>query len=53
MTIETPQEIVVYGADWCGDTVRIKDHLEMKYISYEFKNIETDQDAEDTGQQIV
>ena len=40
------KEIVVYGADWCGDTLRTKRHLDSKGIAYRFVDIESDSDGE-------
>jgi len=38
------ERVVVYGADWCGDTVRTKRHLDNAGIPYDF--IDIDQDAQ-------
>lgn len=38
------ERVVVYGADWCGDTVRTKRHLDKAGIPYDF--IDIDQDAQ-------
>lgn len=38
------ERVIVYGADWCGDTVRTKRHLDNAGVSYDF--IDIDQDAQ-------
>jgi mycoredoxin len=38
------KDIVVYGADWCGDTVRAKRALDDLGVQYTF--IDIDQNAE-------
>lgn len=35
----------VYGADWCGDTIRAKRHLERKGVEYEFIDVDQDERA--------
>lgn len=35
-------DITVYGADWCGDTVRTLRHLDSKKIEYRYIDIEED-----------
>lgn len=38
--------VTVYGADWCGDTIRALRHLDRKGIDYSYVNIDDDRDAE-------
>ena len=38
--------VVVYGTDWCGDTVRALRHLDRKGVDYQYINIDDDQAAE-------
>jgi mycoredoxin len=38
--------IVVYGADWCGDTVRTLRHLDSTGVPYNYVDIEEDKEAE-------
>jgi len=40
------KEIVVYGADWCGDTKRTLKHLDDQKIDYKYINIDEDADGE-------
>lgn len=39
-------QITVYGADWCGDTVRAKRHLKNRGIDFTFVDIDEDTTAE-------
>lgn len=36
--------VIVYGADWCGDTVRTLRHLDTSGVKYDYVDI--DQDAQ-------
>lgn len=36
----------VYGADWCGDTVRTLRHLDASGVRYEYIDIEEDKHGE-------
>ncbi len=38
--------VTIYGADWCGDTVRAKRHLDSKGIAYDFIDIDSDKEGE-------
>ena len=40
------ERVVVYGADWCGDTRRTLRHLDQKKIQYDYIDIDQDTDAE-------
>jgi mycoredoxin len=40
------EQIRVYGADWCGDTVRTKRHLDRSGVPYEFIDIDSDTGGE-------
>ena len=40
------ERVVVYGADWCGDTRRAKRHLERTGVQYEFVDVDENEDAE-------
>ncbi len=37
--------VKVYGADWCGDTVRTLKHLDRLGVDYEYINVEQDTQA--------
>ena len=38
-------DVQVYGADWCEDTERTREHLDSLGIEYEYLNVDHDQDA--------
>ena len=38
------ERVTVYGADWCGDTVRTLKHLDQSGVTYDY--IDIDQDAQ-------
>jgi glutaredoxin len=40
------ERVVVYGTDWCGDTVRALRHLDQKGVGYEYINIDEDEAGE-------
>ena len=40
------EQIKVYGADWCGDTVRTKRHLDRSGVKYDFIDIDSDTEGE-------
>ena len=40
------ERVIVYGADWCGDTRRTLRHLDQKQISYDYVDIDEDTAAE-------
>ena len=40
------REITVYGADWCGDTRRALQQLDTSGATYNYINIDDDQDGE-------
>ena len=40
------ERVVVYGADWCGDTVRTLRHLDRSGIRYDYVDIENDKEGE-------
>ena len=39
-------DITVYGADWCGDTLRTLRQLKQSGVEYQYINIDKDRDAE-------
>jgi mycoredoxin len=39
-------QITVYGADWCGDTVRTRRHLDRKGVDYEYVDVDEDSAGE-------
>ena len=39
-------KVRVYGADWCGDTVRTLKHLDASGVQYDYVDIEQDKDGE-------
>ena len=41
------ERIVVYGADWCGDTVRTLRHLDRTGASYDYIDIDNDTAGEE------
>ena len=40
------ETVRVYGADWCGDTVRTLRHLDKAGVSYDYIDIDKDGDGE-------
>jgi mycoredoxin len=38
-------KVKVYGADWCGDTVRTLEQLKSLGVSYDYIDIEQDEHA--------
>ena len=38
-------KVEVYGADWCGDTKRIRDFLDSVGVSYDYINVEQNPQA--------
>jgi mycoredoxin len=40
------EQVTVYGADWCGDTVRALKHLDRKGVTYDYIDIDSDSDGE-------
>ncbi|MEA2570224.1 MAG: mycoredoxin [Acidobacteriota bacterium] len=36
------EQIRVYGADWCGDTVRTLRHLDRSGVQYDYIDIDSD-----------
>ena len=41
-----PEQIKVYGADWCGDTRRTLRHLDQSGVKYDYIDIDSDTDGE-------
>ena len=39
-------KIKVYGADWCEDTQRTREHLDKLSVPYEYINVDHDKSAE-------
>jgi glutaredoxin len=39
-------DITVYGADWCGDTLRTLRQLDRLDVNYDYINIDNDRDGE-------
>ena len=39
-------QVRVYGADWCGDTVRTLKHLDKSGVQYDYVDIDQDKDGE-------
>lgn len=37
--------VEVYGADWCGDTQRTRQHLDSLGVAYRYVNVEEDRQA--------
>ncbi len=44
---ETAEEIVMYGADWCGDCIRAKRWFDDNGVDYTYVNLEETPDAVD------
>jgi glutaredoxin len=40
------ERVTVYGADWCGDTVRTKRQLERFGVNYQFVDVDEDPSGE-------
>jgi mycoredoxin len=40
-------KVQVYGADWCEDTSRAREHLTSLGVDYDYINIEKDEKAAD------
>ena len=40
------ERVTVYGADWCGDTLRTLRDLDRAGVDYDYVDIEVDEDAE-------
>jgi glutaredoxin len=40
------EEVTVYGADWCGDTIRTLRHLDSAGVDYDYIDIENDSSGE-------
>lgn len=45
-------EIVIYGADWCGDCRRAKRLLDRRGVDYSWIDVEADPAAADEARQI-
>jgi glutaredoxin len=41
------ERIVVYGADWCGDTMRTLRHLDRSNVKYDYIDIDNDKAGEE------
>lgn len=39
------ESVRVYGADWCGDTIRTKRFLDNRGVAYEFIDVDEDEAA--------
>lgn len=40
------ERVTVYGAEWCGDTVRAMRHLDQRGVAYDFVDIDEDAGGE-------
>lgn len=47
--MKTDKQVTVYGADWCGDTIRTLRHLDSAGVPYQYIDI----DQDDAGEQKV
>ncbi len=45
--LDTPTELTVYGADWCGDCGRAKRHLDAAGVAYRWIDLAEDRDAKE------
>jgi glutaredoxin len=43
--MRTMADITVYGADWCEDTQRTREHLEARQVIYDYVNVDRDDAA--------
>jgi mycoredoxin len=41
------ERVTVYGADWCGDTMRTLRHLDRTGVHYDYIDIDNDKEGED------
>jgi glutaredoxin len=39
-------KVKVFGADWCEDTQRTREHLDKREVPYEYINVDHDKAAE-------
>jgi glutaredoxin len=39
-------DVKVYGADWCGDTMATREYLDSVGVTYEYLNVDEDTNAE-------
>ena len=39
-------EVTVYGADWCGDTIRTLRQLDSAGVTYKYIDVDSDADGE-------
>jgi glutaredoxin len=39
-------EVTVYGADWCGDTIRTLRQLDSAGVNYKYVDVDNDADGE-------
>ena len=46
MKIIMSHQITVYGAGWCGDTVRAQRYLDRKGVKYDYIDVDEDQAGE-------
>ncbi|MBU1878700.1 MAG: glutaredoxin family protein, partial [Chloroflexi bacterium] len=42
---ENPENIVIYGAMWCGDCIRAKQFLDAYQVPYQWVSIEDNPEA--------
>lgn len=40
------EQVRIYGADWCGDTIRALRVLDSRGVQYDYINIDNDPDGE-------
>ena len=45
-------DIKMYGADWCGDTIRAKKYLEEKSVPYEYIDLVAHPEEKETSKKI-
>ena len=45
-SLEAPDVLTVYGADWCADCGRAKRYLDRKGVPYRYVDLPLDQDAQ-------
>ena len=41
-----PEQVKIYGADWCGDTIRALRVLDKRGVQYDYINIDDDREGE-------
>lgn len=48
----TDSQVIMYGADWCGDCIRSKRVLDQTGVQYQYVNLVETPEAADTAERI-